>query len=314
MSTQTMHEALPSRVAVIGSRAAQALARGDNGAVMAVFERSVHIAVDDAFICVGGPGIGNGPLNAIVHPPFASRWPVGIEPSEPVEIAARQLKFRSGLLDCRDAQIWRPQPWPQPASPRAMRSTLDRVAAIARARAPPEGLSRAIIDGGARAPATCTAAIERVAIPRIQALRAWLGDRIGGTGGAAFPPAQAVGLLGLGPGLTPSGDDVLCGVLLGLHAIGATAIASELAGSVLSAAPLQTTPLSRALLAASAEGEGGEALHRFIAAASSASADQLDCVVENLGRIGHTSGWDALAGAFLVLSAYAVRHPPTRSP
>lgn len=313
MSAQTMRKALTLRVTVIGSRAAQALARGDNGTVTAVFERSIHIAVDDAFICVGGPAIGNGPLNAIVHLPFASRWPVGIEPGEPVEIAARQLKFRNGLLDCRDAQIWSAKPWPQLARPQSIRSTLDRVAAITRDRAPREGLSRVIVDGGSQTPPARIAAIERIAISRIEALGTWLGDRIGGTGRAAFP-TQAAGLLGLGPGLTPSGDDVLCGVLLGLHAIGATAIASELAGPVLSAAPLQTTPLSRAFLAASAEGEGGEALHQFIASVTSSSADALDCVVENLGRIGHTSGWDALAGAFLVLSAYAVRHPPTRSP
>lgn len=118
-------------------------------------------------------------------------------------------------------------------------------------------------------------------------------------------PPSPTDLLGLGPGLTPSGDDVLCGVLLALDAIGARPAAARLAAAISEAVGTATTPLSAAFLAAAAEGQGAEALHRFIAAAIAADLDALPETIVDLGRIGHTSGWDAMAGAVLVLRAAA---------
>lgn len=71
---------------------------------------------------------------------------------------------------------------------------------------------------------------------------------------AAVSPAaiEIEELLGRGPGLTPSGDDVLAGHLLGCRAFG---IAAEpLRRAVLALAPARTTALSADLLGLAAEG------------------------------------------------------------
>ena len=102
-------------------------------------------------------------------------------------------------------------------------------------------------------------------------------------------------LVGAGPGLTPSGDDVLCGVLLGLRLLDRARHLPRLWDAV---APRlsTTTTLSAALLVEAVQGyavppviELGEALAAGGAVGVSAAAAQVLAV-------GHTSGADLLAG------------------
>ena len=79
--------------------------------------------------------------------------------------------------------------------------------------------------------------------------------------------AAVAGLLGLGPGLTPSGDDVLAGALLGLHANGNVDLAAQLGVQVADASSQGTSPLSAALLRCAIGGETSAALHQAFSAA-----------------------------------------------
>jgi len=65
------------------------------------------------------------------------------------------------------------------------------------------------------------------------------------------------------------------------------------------AGPSATSALSLAFLRAAAEGLGYEALHTAIMALLENRPFARD--LGALARIGHTSGWDAIAGAALVL-------------
>ena len=71
--------------------------------------------------------------------------------------------------------------------------------------------------------------------------------------------------VGAGPGLTPSGDDVLCGVLLGLrlHPRGSSPLAAELWRAV-EPRLTATTSLSAALLREAAEGYAVEPVVRLL--------------------------------------------------
>jgi hypothetical protein len=100
-------------------------------------------------------------------------------------------------------------------------------------------------------------------------------------------------LVGLGPGLTPSGDDFLIGALAALSAVGQTNMRAALGRAVVAAAG-RTSPLSASLLRAAAAGHVGENLHAMVAAIITGDADG---AIDAATRIGHTSGWDALAGA-----------------
>jgi len=64
-------------------------------------------------------------------------------------------------------------------------------------------------------------------------------------------------------------------------------------GAVVAAAG-RTSPLSASLLRAAAAGHVGENLHTMVAAIITGDADG---AIDAATRIGHASGWDALAGA-----------------
>ncbi len=72
-------------------------------------------------------------------------------------------------------------------------------------------------------------------------------------------------LAGLGPGLTPAGDDFLLGLLLGLWATRPEAEVLKMAKIVVETAVPRTTQLSAAWLVAAAQGEAWLAWHRLLA-------------------------------------------------
>ncbi len=122
-------------------------------------------------------------------------------------------------------------------------------------------------------------------------------------------------LVGLGPGLTPSGDDLLGGAILGLNAVidayvsegekgqivneGWSEIISFAAQSIVRHAS-DTTDISAALLRHAANGVASASIHRLLL-----KLLQPDCAVDLVGsalavaNTGHTSGWDSLAGLAL---------------
>jgi hypothetical protein len=117
--------------------------------------------------------------------------------------------------------------------------------------------------------------------------------------------ARIAPLIGLGPGLTPSGDDVLGGFLVALALVGRIALRDRLWRAVHSAIAERTTEISCAHLAAAAEGQGGAPLHSALSAIMRGASAGIEGACVALGRVGHTSGWDALAGGLLVLEATA---------
>ncbi len=106
--------------------------------------------------------------------------------------------------------------------------------------------------------------------------------------------------IGRGPGLTPSGDDQIGGVLLAMHAIGQVREARRLWKAIRPRALTHTNEISLALLDAAARGLGGEAIHRAINAIFSGGAGLTSALAE-VDRIGHSSGRDTLAGVVAVL-------------
>jgi len=108
-------------------------------------------------------------------------------------------------------------------------------------------------------------------------------------------------LLGLGPGLTPSGDDFLGGALIALFRIGREDLAHRLYRQIQPDLAQRTGPVSRALIAAAASGEGLESLHAALDAVLTGASESMDQKLGGIDRIGHCSGWDALAGAVTVL-------------
>lgn len=102
-------------------------------------------------------------------------------------------------------------------------------------------------------------------------------------------------LIGLGPGLTPAGDDFVGGAMIALRTFGHANLADRIAAWALPLAEERTSRISRAHLECAAQGEGHEALHDWLHGFK-------DSDYRRLEKIGHTSGLDAAAGAAAVLS------------
>jgi len=119
-----------------------------------------------------------------------------------------------------------------------------------------------------------------------------------------FDPAKLAPLVGLGPGLTPSGDDLLGGALVGLTAIGLLDLRDAIWTGLRPHAAARTNDIARAHLAAAAEGECAAALDEAVEALLSGGLG-LAPAVRAVAAVGHTSGWDALAGVVIVLRAAA---------
>jgi hypothetical protein len=172
-------------------------------------------------------------------------------------------------VSTQDASVWQP-----PAN--AFNLQLTTLQEAARGRIPAEGLGCLVI--GAHN------GLSGHAQPALEALERWL------VGNALADEAQQ--LIGLGPGLTPSGDDYLGGMLVALRVSGRSMQAEGLWRWLQPRLKARTSAISAAHLAAAAAGEAHEALHEVLS--GSLDLDKLD-------GVGHCSGWDALAGAVAVL-------------
>jgi hypothetical protein len=116
-------------------------------------------------------------------------------------------------------------------------------------------------------------------------------------------------LLGLGPGLTPAGDDLLAGLLVGLAA--RPDLRDPLAAAVARHAPARTTWLSAELLRLAADGYAVPAVVAVAdALAGHGTDDALDRALPALLAVGHTSG-AALARGLLLAAETLSRHPTT---
>jgi len=110
-------------------------------------------------------------------------------------------------------------------------------------------------------------------------------------------------LVGLGPGLTPAGDDVLAGALVALVAAGNVDRRARLAGAV-RLGRHRTTALSAALLDHAAAGRAIPELARYVVALARGPA--VGGVVQDLERVGASSGAALAAGARIGSRAAAI--------
>ena len=120
---------------------------------------------------------------------------------------------------------------------------------------------------------------------------------------AAFE-AAALRVLGLGHGLTPSGDDLLGGIFFTLAHAPIAAWVSAMPGlhaRIRRAAQSATNPISAALLDDLMRGSSYRVLHDVFDAFQAGEPRLITDVVNRLLGLGASSGGDMLAGVFLAL-------------
>jgi hypothetical protein len=108
-------------------------------------------------------------------------------------------------------------------------------------------------------------------------------------------------LVGIGEGLTPSGDDLVVGLLAVLHATGhfPVALPVEARRRLLQHGQARTTDLSIEFLRCALEGHFAEPLALFVAALLAGTGEEWQDYAALLATVGHSSGVDAMVGVVL---------------
>ena len=263
-----------------------------SGRVIATFARSCYLAFDGRIVALVSAELHNGPLNLIVipTPPFG-HLAIGAQVSSDahrVQVAdAWEIAFDGAIA------------W-DPALSRIDRAAndtlLDQLRALTdliAAEAPAGGLARVSVGRAGR-----------ILTPLERSASLGLTDLFSGLRQANHSQVArgARTLAGRGPGLTPSGDDVLVGCLLALTALPDVDGASA-REAIARSARHRTTQISTAYLDAAARGEASEGWHRLVAAMSTSDAVRVVGAAREVLVVGETSGSDMLGGFVLASRA-----------
>jgi len=311
--------------------AAAALADGAAGAVHSVFDRACNLGcTDGGLVGIVGPAAGNGPATLVLAaPPAIALTALGPEVNGGWRVVNRVLGFENATLriNLAEARVWQPPRALVVVAPEALRARLARAAHVSSATAPRDGLAPLLGRIG------CLLGDEAAA-PSSQERHGVASDMAGGTagllGGAVFGPgrsaadlavvraasavwslvhawrggdtmataAAARSLSGLGPGLTPSGDDLLAGFLIGtVRASGR--LDPRLADAVVAATLGRTNDIAGARVRHAAAGRIEERMDDVVTALLGESDAALEDAVGRAVRWGHTSGIDILVGLLL---------------
>ena len=296
----------------MGRPARRALMAG-RGSVLAAFESALYLEGAGGIACLLPRSAPRGPLNVLVD---------GFRSTTPELLHGRGWRFhgtalaidRFGTFAVSPRDEWTPPRLPAP-SPTTLLAGLASMRSALAARAPHGELIVHTLDRRPEQPAVEASrpisrfdALDLHFTRKLPALARWLGDAFLGRGETS--PYPVIDLLGAGRGLTPSGDDCIVGLLVALHALGASDVAATAARVVARHAPRRTSRLSAAHLDAACAGEAIEPLHAAIAALAADTSPEP--ALDALERFGHGSGFDALAG--VLLAADAIAHNREQAP
>ncbi len=244
------------------------------GRVVGIFERSCNV-MDGAgrVLAITLPEIGNGPFTVVI-----SRWEPGL-----LATLARKPMIQADfqVLQIAEWQItWQTAPrWearvPRPSDPVRLSPAVIRLLRDYQAWPPRSlfpGNPGGVLELAGQAAARLQQALRQEALPEIV--------------------AAASALAGLGPGLTPAGDDYLLGVMAALWLTGQVAALPAIAG----AASPKTTSLSACFLQAAARGELAEPWHYLVLSLAREDAGAIARGAERIAGWGASSGRAALAG------------------
>ncbi len=292
---------------------------GFNGVVYAVFNRSFYILeesseVEKHLVCVGSPSICNGPMNLIIDG-LSSLRPdeLGIKPGMKVEGCGDFLDLGNRVIVALDsASKWVPAPILDtlPVTLPRLKRGLEVAEVTTCQRGNKAGMGFLLATGtGWPGQPTLRPPIEENVTARLLRDRAavLVPDFLHAVLGCRITDAIEVagGLIGLGPGLTPAGDDFLGGFMAGLLWF-AKALRGRLVKFVFTlnkgvawAARMRTTLISQVMLRHAALGCLGEAPHELIASLLTGNLNEVPGKTLGAIAMGSTSGTDIVTGILL---------------
>jgi uncharacterized protein DUF2877 len=249
------------------------------GRVHSVFRRTVNIETIDGALCtLATRDCGNAPETLVVD--AGDFRAVGIAPRDSVTSADGALEVGGCRIAAASASRWLASLPPYPIDDSRLRVNVAAMRQQLRAHAlcADDGIfaarARAVLDARASALGVALASGES--------------DRA---------RALAASMLGLGPGLTPSGDDTLVGLLAALNLpAGPGRRARTILATIIEQAETRTNAISAAALRAAAQGRVCERVVTLLDAVISGGAGARTRALRRVLAIGSTSGGDLASG------------------
>jgi hypothetical protein len=253
------------KATLAGLGAREALAPGSAGKVIASFAKAVYVSLPGGILVLVAPDVHPGPLYLVLD---------GSPPEVPAGAAVRaeagHLRTGAAHVSLGGCSVWAgslPSPSDLARGAGLLAEVTGKLAARSALHADP------FRDRAARA-------------------HAWLE-----TGDLTEAAAH---LAGLGPGLTPAGDDALAGLLFVRRILEGEQAES---GLLPAAAAARTTEIAAAFLSWAARGQALSPGHDLVGAAARGDRKACEAACASLARIGETSGADFVLGLTWALAA-----------
>ena len=301
--TQTAAGAFPPRrfAATRISQAIEGTLRvpGGDGTVQGIHRSAVNIALGDRLLTVAHESMGGLPNGILVDPPIALDQ-IGLVLGMRVQGDGSALRVpgASTIVFLAGAASWSPaMPVVRGLTVARRTDRAERALKLAADQAPQVGLGpllagiadrRASVGALGRAAARSLAGV-------VEALRGGRAERA---------VSAAIPLIGLGPGATPSGDDLLVGLAAGL-AVTDHHLAGAFAAGVAAEAPGLTTSVAESYLVHAGGLEFSERVHAAALAVLSGPETELPSAVSAAVAWGASSGVDLLVGLLVGIQADA---------
>jgi hypothetical protein len=268
-----------------------------DGRVLSAHRTAVNVDAGGWLLTLATPAVGGLPNGVAVA--CATLDGLGLRPGMEVKGDGRTMRVGPAgqAIDLATALTWNPR---LPVMPEMAAGERRRRVEDALLAAGGESSSHGL---GPLLAALATSQPEVLA-PLADRIRRRLADLLAALGHADLPGAveAATDLIGLGPGATPSGDDLLVGLAAGLAAT-QQPHAAPFAAAVAERAAGRTTTLAAAFLLHAGRLEFAERVHRAVIGVLAPSA------MSRRRAVGDAMAWGASSGTDLLVGLLAGLHP-----
>jgi len=290
----------------IGPAALKILKEDAVGEVHSIFERAFNILIAGELVGISGKDVFKGPFNITTDIDSNTSMRSLVRKDAKVSVAGNLLRVGDGLtISLNGAEVWRLKQGVTKASDiKSVKRNLSLAKRLAGGRK--EGLGQLVLHveriiSGTIIDDPKLNQVSRVALPHIMALVSAVKS-----GDLELVRQSAKNLVGLGPGLSPSADDMLAGLMAGLrwevNSFGGNVDrVDEVNRTIVDHAAEDTTLLSQQLLKHSALGEVNEAVESLLEAILAGEAEGVKTATEKVLAAGETSGVDTIVGILLGL-------------
>jgi len=298
-----------ARAVFIGPSAFDTLKRSAAGEVHSVFDRTFNIIIGGELVGVAQSSISRSPINVITDVrPSESMPSLGVRKGMQVQKVGNRVLVGGVLeISLEGAQLWRPKTRAERClGPELIKRNLELAKRLAASKGGREGLGQLLkhvdeIAAGKMPQTSDLNVVARAALPRlIDLVKATKSENVEGVKGAAQK------LIGLGPGLSPSADDALSGFTAVLWWVSRSLNkdidrVKKINEAVVSCSGA-TTLLSQQLLRHAAKGETNERVEELLDAILAGMPPKVESGVEEVLKIGETSGIDMIVGVLVGLN------------